>query len=97
MRSGVGCHSQESIVALRLPGFGLLGFDDSEKATRDQWDTNTRPIAIDKVYYDDFCSLSRWAQGVKTTGGTLDFKELTWNDGLKAINPKLVDAPPPPC
>ena len=23
--------------------------------------------------------------------------ELTWGDGLKAINPKLVDAPPPPC
>jgi ABC-type nitrate/sulfonate/bicarbonate transport system substrate-binding protein len=69
----------------------------SEKATRDQWDTNTRPIAIDKVYYDDFCSLSRWAQGVKATGGTLDFKALTWTDGLEAINPKLVDAPPPPC
>lgn len=69
----------------------------SEKATRDQWDTNTRPMAIDKVYYDDFCSLSRWAQGVKAIDGKLDFKTLTWGDGLKAINPKLVDAPPPPC
>ena len=69
----------------------------SEKATRDQWNTNTRPIAIDKVYYDDFCSLSRWAQGVKATDGMIDFKALTWIDGLKAINPKLVDEPPPPC
>ena len=69
----------------------------SEKATRDQWDTNARPMAIDKVYYDDFCSLSRWAQGDKATDGKLDFKTLTWGDGLKAINPKLVDAPPPPC
>jgi ABC-type nitrate/sulfonate/bicarbonate transport system substrate-binding protein len=69
----------------------------SEKATRDQWDTNMRPMAIDKVYYDDFCSLSRWAQGVKATDGKLDFKALTWGDGLKAINPKFVDAPPPPC
>ena len=69
----------------------------SEKATRDQWDTNTRPIAIDKVYYDDFCSLSRWAQGVKATDGMIDFKALTWIDGLEAINPKLVDTPPPPC
>jgi ABC-type nitrate/sulfonate/bicarbonate transport system substrate-binding protein len=69
----------------------------SEKATRDQWDTNTRPMAIDKVYYDDFCSLSRWAQGEKATDGMLDFKTLTWGNGLKAINPKLVDAPPPPC
>lgn len=69
----------------------------SEKATRDQWDTNMRPMAIDKVYYDDFCSLSRWAQSEKATDGKLDFKTLTWGDGLKAINPKLVDAPPPPC
>ena len=69
----------------------------SEKATRDQWETNTRPIAIDKVYYDDFCSLSRWAQGVKATDGMIDFKALTWIDGLEAINPKLVDTPPPPC
>ena len=69
----------------------------SEKATRDQWDTNMRPMAIDKVYYDDFCSLSRWAQGEKATDGMLDFKTLTWGDGLKAINPTLVDAPPPPC
>jgi NitT/TauT family transport system substrate-binding protein len=69
----------------------------SEKATKDQWDTNTRPIAIDKVYYDDFCSLSRWAQSEKATEGKIDFKNLTWGDGLKAINTKLVDAPPPPC
>ncbi|MGE5772244.1 MAG: ABC transporter substrate-binding protein [Hyphomicrobiales bacterium] len=69
----------------------------SEKATKDQWDTNIRPIAIDKVYYDDFCSLSRWAQSEKATEGKIDFNKLTWGDGLKAINAKLVDPPPPPC
>jgi len=69
----------------------------SEKATRDQWDTNIRPIALDKVYYDDFCSLSRWAQSVKATDGKIDFSTLTWPDGLKAIDPKLVDEPPSPC
>jgi ABC-type nitrate/sulfonate/bicarbonate transport system substrate-binding protein len=69
----------------------------SEKATKDQWDTNTRPMAIDKVYYQDFCSLSRWAQSEKLTDAAIDFGQLTWTDGLKAINPKLVDAPPPPC
>ena len=69
----------------------------SEKATKDQWDTNTRPIAIDKVYYSDFCSLSRWAQGEKQTEDKIDFTKLTWGDGLKAINPNLVDVPPPPC
>ncbi len=69
----------------------------SEKATKEQWDTNTRPIALDKVYYDDFCSLSRWAQSARATETKIDFKQLTWPDGLKSIDSKLVDAPPPPC
>jgi NitT/TauT family transport system substrate-binding protein len=69
----------------------------SEKATRDQWETNIRPIALDKIYYDDFCSLSRWAQSVKATDGKIDFNNLTWPDGLETIDPKLVDRPPPPC
>jgi ABC-type nitrate/sulfonate/bicarbonate transport system substrate-binding protein len=69
----------------------------SEQATKEQWDTNTRPIALDKVYYDDFCSLSRWAQSAKATETKIDFKQLTWPDGLRSINPKLVDAPPPAC
>ncbi len=71
--------------------------DLSEKATRDQWETNTRPLAIDKTYYDDFCSLSKWAQSEKLQTGALDFTKLTWTEGLKAIEPKRVDAPPPPC
>jgi NitT/TauT family transport system substrate-binding protein len=69
----------------------------SEKATREQWDTNLRPIALDKVYYDDFCSLSKWAQGDKLTEQQIDFSKLTWPDGLKAIDAKYADAPPPPC
>jgi NitT/TauT family transport system substrate-binding protein len=69
----------------------------SEKATREQWDTNLRPIALDKVYYDDFCSLSKWAQGDKLTEQPIDFSKLTWPDGLKAIDAKYADAPPPPC
>ncbi len=69
----------------------------SEKATKEQWDTNTRPIALDKVYYDDFCSLSRWAQSARATETKIDFKQLTWPDGLKSIDSKLVDAPPPAC
>ena len=69
----------------------------SEKATREQWDTNTRPLAIDKVYYDDFCSLSRWAQKEKMTERRIDFARLTWTDGLRSIDAGLVDAPPPPC
>ncbi len=69
----------------------------SEKATKDQWDTNIRPMAIDKIYYDDFCSLSRWAQGAKATTSKIDFRTLTSGEPLKAIDPKLVTPPPPPC
>ena len=71
--------------------------DLSEKATREQWDTNIRPLALDKIYYDDFCSLSRWAQSEKMTERKIDFQQLTWLDGLKAIDPRLAEAPPPPC
>jgi len=80
-----------------VAAYAKAKLDLSEKATREQWDTNLRPMAIDKVYYDDFCSLSRWAQGEKLTEQKIDFKNLTWPDGLKAIDAKLVDAPPSPC
>ena len=69
----------------------------SEKATRDQWDTNIRPIALDKAYYDDFCSLSKWAQGAGLTSQPVDFSKLTWPNGLRAIDPKLVAPPPSAC
>ena len=80
-----------------VAAYAKAKLDLSEKATREQWDTNTRPLALDKVYYEDFCSLSRWAQKEKATEQPVDFKQLTWPDGLKAIDAKLVDAPPPPC
>jgi NitT/TauT family transport system substrate-binding protein len=69
----------------------------SEKATRDQWDTNTRPIALDRVYYQDFCSLSKWAQGAGLTTQPVDFSKLTWPNALRAIDSKLAEPAPPPC
>ena len=69
----------------------------SEKATRDQWETNTRPISLDKTLYKDYCSESRWAQREGVDKEPLDFPKFIWPDGLRAINPKLVDPPPPPC
>jgi ABC-type nitrate/sulfonate/bicarbonate transport system substrate-binding protein len=80
-----------------VAAYAKAKLDLSEKATREQWETMTRPIAIDKVYYDDFCSLSRWAHREKLTEQKVDYTKLTWTDGLKAIDAKLVDAPPPPC
>jgi NitT/TauT family transport system substrate-binding protein len=87
--------AQKDFSAVAVYAEAKLGL--SENATRDQWETNIRPIALDKIYYDDFCSLSRWAQSVKATDGKIDFNNLTWRDGLEAIDHKLVDSPPPPC
>jgi hypothetical protein len=80
-----------------VAAYAKAKLDLSEKATRDQWDTNLRPIALDKTYYEDFCSLSRWAQAEKLQSEKLDFGKLAWTDGLNAIDPKLVDPPPLPC
>jgi len=80
-----------------VAAFASKTYSLSEKATKDQWDTNIRPVALDKVYYDDFCSLSKWAQGAGLTSQPLDFSKLTWPNGLRAIDAKLVTPPPPPC
>ncbi len=69
----------------------------SEAATRAQWDTNIRPIAIDQVFYNDYCSESRWAQANGLTNRKLDMKAFTWPQALESIDPKLVTPPPPPC
>ena len=71
--------------------------DLSEKATREQWTTNLRPLALDEVFFKDFCSLSRWAMKDKVTSQPLDFSKFTWRDGLLAIDPKLAPDGPPPC
>ena len=80
-----------------VAAFAAKTYSLSEKATRDQWETNSRPIALDKVYYDDFCSLSKWARGAGLTTQPVDFSKLTWPNGLRAIDPKLAGAPPAPC
>jgi NitT/TauT family transport system substrate-binding protein len=80
-----------------VAAYAKSSLDLSEKATREQWDTNIRPLALDKIYYQDFCSLSQWAQKDKATDQPIDFSKLTWPDGLKAIDPRLVEPPPPPC
>jgi NitT/TauT family transport system substrate-binding protein len=69
----------------------------SEAATRAQWDTNIRPIALDEIFYGDFCSESHWAQAGKVTDRPLDFVGFTWPEGLRSIDQKLVTPPPGPC
>lgn len=69
----------------------------TEAATKEQWEIMHRPIALDKTYFDDFCSLSKWAQREKVTDQPLDFGRFLWTDGLRAADPRLVDAAPGPC
>ena len=80
-----------------VAAFAQKTYSLSEKATRDQWETNIRPIALDRIYYQDFCSLSKWAQGAGLTSQRLDFTKLTWPNGLRSIDPKLVAPPPTAC
>jgi ABC-type nitrate/sulfonate/bicarbonate transport system substrate-binding protein len=88
----VAAKDLNAVAAYAAANLGL-----SEKATKDQWDTNIRPLALDKIYYSDFCSLSEWGRGANALDSRIDFNQLTWRDGLKDIDPKLVDPPPPPC
>jgi NitT/TauT family transport system substrate-binding protein len=80
-----------------VAAYAKAKLDLSEKATRDQWETNTRPIALDDVFHQDFCSLSKWAQKDKITTEKLDYEKFSWRDGLQAIDAKLAPAGPPPC
>jgi NitT/TauT family transport system substrate-binding protein len=54
-------------------------------------------LALDEVFFKDFCSLSKWAVKDKVTSQPLDFAKFTWRDGLLAIDPKLAPPGPPPC
>ena len=80
-----------------VAGYAKAKLDLSEKATQAQWETNTRPLALDEVFFEDFCSLSKWAMKDKVTSLPLDFSKFTWRDGLLAIDPKLAPVGPPPC
>jgi hypothetical protein len=80
-----------------VAGYAKAKPDLSEKATQAQRETNTRPLALDEVFFEDFCSLGKWAMKDKVTSLPLDFSKFTWRDGLMAIDPKLAPVGPPPC
>ncbi len=81
-----------AVAAYAAKNFGL-----SESATREQWTIMDRNMGFDKDYYRDFCSLSRWGRADKALEQTIDFGKILWPDGLRSIDPKLVEAAPPPC
>ncbi len=85
-------HHFDAVAKYEADHFGL-----SEKATRDQWEINGRTIGFDDAFFKDYCNLANWMRSKDMMKGKLDFNELIWTDGLKAIDPKLVSAIAPPC
>lgn len=77
-----------------VAAYAKAKLDLSEKATRDQWETMERPVALDEVFFRDFCSLSHWGQRDGILSEPLDISQFTWPKALHAIDPAL--APPPP-
>ncbi|MDB5560235.1 MAG: nitrate/sulfonate transporter substrate-binding protein [Enterovirga sp.] len=79
-----------------VAAYAKAKLDLSEKATRDQYDTMERPVALDDVFFKDFCALSRWGVKDQVTAEPLDLAQFTWLAGVRAIDPKL-GVNPPPC
>jgi ABC-type nitrate/sulfonate/bicarbonate transport system substrate-binding protein len=81
-----------AVAAYTKENFGM-----SEQATHEQYDYLIRPLAFDKVFFNDFCSLSAWMQKANISKEKADLSKFIWTDGVKAVNPSLVIAAPPPC
>lgn len=69
-------------------------FDLSENATKAQWETLERPLNIDETFYEDFCSLNKWALETGVSKEPVNFKEFTDVSILQSIDKNLgMDAP----
>jgi len=72
-----------------------FGYTESEvKTFRDVME---RVFKIDQTFFDDFCSENKWQQRAGLWKEPSDLGQWVWTDGLKAIDPTLVVAAPPPC
>jgi NitT/TauT family transport system substrate-binding protein len=80
-----------------VAAYTKVTFGMSEQATRDQYDFLIRPLAFDEVFFKDFCSLSEWMQKSNISKEKADLSKFIWADGVKAVDPSLVTAAPPPC
>lgn len=90
----------EAVASKDFPAvaaYAKAKLDLSEQATRAQYDVMERPLALDKGFFDDFCSLSKWALKDKVTTEALDPSQFIWTRGLEAVDPKRVAQPPHSC
>lgn len=81
-----------SVYAYAKAKYGM-----SQADVREQYDYLSRSLAFDHVFFADFCSLSEWAQHAGLIQGKSNLADFVWTDGVKAVDPKIVIAAPPPC
>jgi len=82
----------DAVAKYNADKFGL-----SKKAAHYQWSINGRHIGFDKVFFQDYFKLASWTRGQDLLKGKLDFNELIWTKGIKAVDPKLLAKIPGPC
>lgn len=90
--SKVAASDFPSVYAYAKQKFGM-----SEADVKDQYSYLVRPLAFDKVFFSDFCSLSQWIQNSGISKGKSDLSGFIWTDGIKAVDSSLVIPAPPPC
>ena len=56
-----------------------------------------RVLKFDAKFFADFCSENEWQEHAGLQKGPSDLSKWVWPDGLRAIDPTLVTAAPPPC
>ena len=54
-------------------------------------------VTLNDITWKDYCSMAAWMREENLLKDKLDLKQFVWLDGLRAIDPKLVTEPPPPC
>jgi len=72
-----------------------FGFSEAEVAA--QHAVMERVLKLDAQFFGDFCNENRWQQRAGLQKEPSDLGKWAWPDGLKAIDPALVAAAPPPC
>ncbi len=77
--------------------YGKEKFSMEEPVIKTAWQNNFRMITLNDITWTDYCGMAAWMRQEGLLKDKFDLKQFVWTDGLKAIDPKLVTEPPPPC
>lgn len=82
----------DAVAAYASEKYGM-----TPESAKVQWSINNRVTGLDETFYTDHCNLAAWMRANDLMDGEFDASEYVWTDGLEAIDPALVAAPPGPC